>query len=123
MLEEVYYTAYFGLCAVLIIWLGWILQSAGSVFLNDAFGGNATLVRAVAQLLDVGFYLVSVGYVAVSYRNFWPTNSYSYADVVQQVCIKVGGLMLLLGIAHLFNLLLLALFRRRGSAASGAVAS
>ncbi len=121
MLEEVYYTAYLGLCAVLILWLGWILHSAGSVFLNDAFQGNATLVRAVAQLLDVGFHLVSIGYVAVSYRNFWPTNS--YADVAQQVCLKVGGFMLLLGFAHLFNLLLLALFRRRGSAASGAVTS
>lgn len=114
-----YYVAFLGLCAGLIIWLGWTLLRSGSVFLSDTFGGNTTLVHAVARLLDIGFYLVSLGYVCLSYRILWgPINSYGM--VAEAVIGKVGGLLLLLGFAHLFNLLLLAIFRRRGTAAAGA---
>jgi len=122
MYLEVYYATYFGLCTALIIWLGWTLHRAGSVFLSEAFAGNVTLVRAVAHLLDVGFYLVSVGYVAVSYQS-WGQAFSGYGMVAQLVSVKVGGFLLLLGFAHLFNLLLLAFFRRRGGAASLASAA
>jgi hypothetical protein len=115
-----YYCVYLGACAVLIVWLGRILHNAGRVFLDDAFAGNATLAHAMARLFDIGFYLVSVGYVALSYSTMWPMNNY---DTVAKIAIsKVGGLLLLLGVAHLFNLLLLALFRQRRTASVSTVA-
>jgi len=114
-----YYCIDLGACAVLIVWLGRVFHKAGRVFLNDAFAGNETLVRAVARLLDIGFYLVSVGYVALTYFTMFPLNDLT--AVARLVLWKVGGLMLLLGIAHLFNLLLLALFRQRR--AGGATAA
>jgi hypothetical protein len=117
-----YYAAYLGLCAGLILLLSWIFHRSGSVFLDDAFGGNRALVRAVTHLLDVGFYLVSIGYVGVSYRILWgPINSYGM--VAEAVIGKLGGFLLLLGFAHLFNLLLLALFRKRGMTSTGAGAT
>jgi hypothetical protein len=122
MYLEAYYASYLGLCAALIFWLGRTLHRAGSVFLGDSFGGNSTLVRAVAHLLDVGFYLVSIGYVGVSYQTFWQQIN-SYELVAQAVSTKLGGFLLLLGFAHLFNLLLLAIFRRRGNAVNGTAAS
>lgn len=115
MYVEAYYAAYLGACAVLIGWLSWTLHRSGAVFLHDAFAGNATLVQAVGHLLDIGFWLVSLGYVALSYRILWgPINSYWM--VAEAVVSKLGGFLLLLGFAHLFNLLLLAIFRRRGAA-------
>ena len=63
----IYYVVYLGACALLIAGLGWTFHRAGQVFLKDAFAGNTTLVDAVARLLDIGFYLVSVGYVALTY--------------------------------------------------------
>ncbi len=115
---EAYYAAYLGLCAVLIVWLSWNFHRSGTVFLHDTFGGNIMLVRAVTHLLDVGFYLVSLGYVAISYRIWEPLNS-RWA-VAEAAIGRVGGFLLLLGFAHLFNLLLLAIFRKRGMT-SGAV--
>jgi hypothetical protein len=106
-----YYAAYFGICSLLIATLSWILHAAGRIFLNDAFAGNVVLVRTVQRLLDLGFYLVSLGYVALTYSTFMPMNSYDI--VVKIVSFKVGGLLLLLGVSHVFNLLLLALFRQR----------
>jgi hypothetical protein len=111
-----YYCVYLGACALLIAALGRIFHRAGRVFLKDAFAGNTTLVDAVARLLDIGFYLVSVGYVAISYSTEWPI--IDYATLAKIAIAKVGGLMLLLGVAHLFNLLLLALFRQRRMAAA-----
>jgi hypothetical protein len=109
-----YYSVYLGACALLIAGLGRIFHRAGGVFLKDAFAGNATLVNAVVRLLDIGFYLVSAGYVAISYPTDWPI--IDYATLAKIAITKVGGLMLLLGVAHLFNLLLLALFRQRRAA-------
>jgi len=58
--------------------------------------------------------------VALSYSTMWPMNNY---DTVAKIAIsKVGGLLLLLGVAHLFNLLLLALFRQRRTASVSTVA-
>jgi hypothetical protein len=122
MYLETYYATYLGLCTALILWLGWTLHRAGSAFLNDAFAGNATLVTAVAHLLDVGFYLVSVGYVTVTYQTFWQQIP-NLSTLIQIISTKIGGFLLLLGFAHLFNLLLLAIFRRRGAAQTGATAS
>jgi len=110
----IYYCVYLGACALLIAGLGWTFHRAGGVFLKDAFAGNTTLVNAVARLLDIGFYLVSVGYVAMTYSTILPSMDFGW--LLKIVSWKVGGLMLLLGVAHLFNLLLLALFRQRRTA-------
>lgn len=115
-----YYCVYLGACALLISGLGWTFHRAGGVFLKDAFAGNTTLVDAVARLLDIGFYLVSVGYVALTYSTMFPTMDLGW--VLKIISMKIGGLMLLLGIAHLFNLLLLALFRQRRAAGSAPAA-
>jgi hypothetical protein len=115
MYLEAYYLSYLAICAALIFWLGRTFHRAGSILLPDAFGGNAQLVNAVAHLLDVGFYLVSIGYVAVSYQSYWQQIN-TYTVVAQVVTVKVGVFLLLLGTAHLFNMLLLAIFRRRSSA-------
>jgi len=117
---ETYYCVYLGACVLLIAALGRIFHRAGGVFLKDAFAGNTTLVDAVARLLDIGFYLMSVGYVAVSYSTEWPI--IDHATLAKIAITKVGGLMLLLGVAHLFNLLLLALFRQRRTASIASAA-
>jgi hypothetical protein len=44
-------------------------------------------------------------------------------QVTQAISIKVGCFLLLLGAMHFFNLLLLAIFRRRGPATAATVAS
>lgn len=107
-----YYVTYLALCAVLIFWVAQTLHRSGSVFLNDAFHGDASLIRSVTHLLNVGFYLICVGYVLLTVRNYtWLQN---LDQVFQSEIYKLGFFLLLLGAIHLFNLLLLAIFRRRG---------
>jgi hypothetical protein len=107
-----YYVTYLALCAALILWVAQTLHRSGAVFLNDAFRGDASLIRSVSHLLDVGFYLICIGYVLITVRTFtWLEN---LDQVFQTEIYKLGFFLLLLGAIHLFNLLLLAIFRRRG---------
>jgi hypothetical protein len=106
-----YYAIYVGACALLIGWLSFTFHRSGSVFLREAFRGDEVLVRAVTHLLDIGFYLVSIGYVALTYEPWgWQVN---LVPTAQMVLMKLGWFLLFMGVAHLFNLLLLAIFRRR----------
>jgi len=121
MYQTQYYIVYSVLCAVLIVFLAVVLHRAGDVFLQDSFPGRPELTKAVARLLDIGFYLVSFGYVALTFQTFMPLDK--VGDVTQIVSTKVGCFLLLLGAMHFFNLLLLSIFRRRGPATAAPAAS
>jgi hypothetical protein len=116
-----YYATYLGISVVLIFWLGRILHRAGGVLLDEAFHDKPALVKAIAHLLDIGFYLMSFGYVTAWAGTSWPMDN--YGSVAQIVSGKVGGFLLMLGCVHLFNLFLLALFRRRTFVAATPAAS
>ncbi len=113
MLLETYYAVYLGCCAIVIAVLGFIFHRSGAVFLNNAFAGNHTLARAVGRLLDMGFYLLSLGYVGLSCVQVWGMNDYE--TLAKSVVGKIGGLLILMGVGHTFNMLLLALFRQRST--------
>jgi hypothetical protein len=121
MYQTHYFILYSVLCAGLIVSLAIVLHNAGDVFLNDSFPARPELAKAVARLLDIGFYLVSLGYVALTFQTFMPLETIT--QVTQAISIKVGCFLLLLGAMHFFNLLLLAIFRRRGPATAATVAS
>ncbi len=115
-----YYSVYLGVCVIFIAALGRVLHRAGRTFLADAFAGNTVLVGAVQRLLDIGFYLVSLGYVTLTYSTVLQMDSWD--QVIDIVSWKVGGLLLVLGVAHIFNLLVLAVLRMRGNASHRASA-
>jgi len=114
MNQTIYYVSYLGICAALILWLARILNRSGAIFLHDSFGDKEVLIHSIAHLLDIGFYLLSFGYVALSIRinwEIWPNER--LGQVLGFEVSEIGGFLLLLGSVHLFNLLLLAIFRRR----------
>lgn len=121
MYQTHYFIIYSVLCAVLIVWLAIVLHNAGDVFLHDSFPGRPELAKAVGRLLDIGFYLVSFGYVALTFQTFMPLDNIT--QVTQAISLKVGCFLLLLGAMHFFNLLLLAIFRRRGPVTAAPAAS
>jgi hypothetical protein len=111
MYATAYYILYGVTCTALVAGLARILHWAGDVFLQDAFRDRPDLVRAVGRLLDIGFYLVSVGYVSMTYRSW--VGFTRAADVADVLATKLGVLLLLLGFLHVFNILVLAIFRGR----------
>src|SRR5205823_1896948 len=94
------------------IWVAKTLHRNGRVFLVDAFRGNAELADSVNHLLVVGFYLINLGYVAITLRT--TVVLHSNRDAIELVCDKIGVVLLVLGIMHFLNLFVFNAMRKRG---------
>jgi hypothetical protein len=103
------YVAYLLLSIVLTIAVGMALSRSGRVFLTEVLGGNQALADAVNRLLIVGFYLLTLGFIALVMRP--PGAITSAAQAAQVLSVKIGELLLVLGAAHLGGV---AVFRRFG---------
>lgn len=95
----------------LTIWVAKTLHRNGRVFLVDSFRGNEALADSVNQLLVVGFYLLNLGFVCLFIRN--GTRPEDVAAAVEEASVKVGTVMLVLGLMHLFNLYVFNKIRKR----------
>ena len=106
------YAVYLAVSLTVTMWVARTLHRNGRVFLVDAFHGNGELADSVNQLLVVGFYLINVGYVTLVLSTTASLTDLRHA--IELVCDKLGVVLLVLGIMHFFNLLVLHKLRRRG---------
>lgn len=106
------YAVYLALSLAVTVWVGRTLHTNGRVFLIDALHGNAELADSVNHLLVVGFYLINLGYVACMLKTAGDVLTARVA--IELVSGKIGGVLLILGVMHFFNLFLLNKVRRRG---------
>ena len=105
------YIVYIALSIPLTIWVAHTLYKNGRVFLIDSFRGNERLADSVNHLLVVGFYLINIGYVALSLKErIAPTD---VREVLETISRKIGVVMLVLGAMHFFNILVFSKMRRR----------
>lgn len=111
-LTVVAYVIYLLISVALTIWVARTLSRNGRVFLADVLHGNEKLADAVNHLLVVGFYLVNLGFVTLYLKN-----SDTVADargLFDALSVKVGVVLLVLGVMHLGNVYVLNKIRRRG---------
>src|SRR5215813_8566517 len=103
------YVVYLLISIGLTVWVGRTLSRAGKVFLEDAFG-DERLAGSVNHLLVVGFYLLNLGYVSVAMRDGSTVDD--TATAMERLSIKIGLVLLVLGVVHLFNVFALGRYRR-----------
>lgn len=103
------YVVYLLVSIGLTVWVAHTLSRAGKVFLVDAFG-DERLAGAVNHLLVVGFYLLNLGYVSVAMRDGATVGD--TATAMERLSIKIGLVLLVLGVVHLFNVFALGRYRR-----------
>jgi hypothetical protein len=112
------YLLYLLISTGLTVLVGTGLARSGRAFLLDVFSGNDTLARAVSRLLVLGFYLLSLGFVTLSMRTGGDIGSARAG--LQLLSVKVGEVLLVLGVMPLVALT--ALVRTRHRAQSRALA-
>jgi hypothetical protein len=105
------YSLYLALTLVLTVWVARTLFRNGKVFLVDIFHGNKELAQAVNNLLLVGFYLVNIGYAV--YTLSIENDIKSSRELIEELSIKVGAIILILGGMHFFNMLVFFKLRKR----------
>jgi hypothetical protein len=105
------YAVYLAVSLALTVAVGSALSRSGRVFLTGVFGGDEGLAQAVNRLLVVGFYLLNLGFVALTMRTSGEIVSVRQAFGV--LFLKIGEELLVLGAPHLANIIFFTRFRRR----------
>lgn len=108
------YLLYLVICTGLTVLVGTGLARSGRAFLLDVFGGNDTLAKAVSRLLVLGFYLLSLGFVTLTMRTGGDVAN--ARSGLQLLSVKIGEVLLVLGVLPLVTLAALARTRRRAQA-------
>lgn len=105
------YLLYLPISVVLTVWVARTLFRHGQPFLVDVFPGNADLAGAVNHLLVVGFYLINLGYVSLQLK--LDTAPGEPAGLIEALAMKVGLVLIVLGVLHFGNLYVFARIRER----------
>lgn len=105
------YLLYLAISIGLTIWVARTLHQNGRLFLVDVFAGNAPLADSVNHLLVVGFYLINLGYVTLRLKS--DTMPQTLQAMIEELSMKVGLVLLVLGAMHFFNLYVFNKMRRR----------
>ncbi|MEU3461480.1 hypothetical protein ABZ721_16260 [Streptomyces sp. NPDC006733] len=111
-LTVVAYVVYLLISIGLTIWVARTLSTNGRVFLADVLQGNEKLADAVNHLLVVGFYLVNFGFVALYLKAADAVDD--ARGLFEALSVKLGVVLLVLGVLHLGNVFILNKMRRRG---------
>jgi len=96
------YLLYLVISIGLTMVVGTGVARSGRAFLLDVFSGNDTLARAVSRLIVLGFYLLSLGFVALAMRAGGQVSS--AIQGLQLLSVKVGEVLLVLGALHLLTI-------------------
>lgn len=105
------YLFYVIAATVLTTVVGTTLSKHGRVYLAEVFSHDVRVARSVNQLLVVGFYLVSFGFVALTLTT--DSRVTNVADIVELLSVKLGVVALGLGALHLANVALFNRIRKR----------
>ena len=115
------YSVYATLSIALTVWVGQTLHRNGKLFLIEAFRGEARMAEAVNHLLRVGFYLINMGFVAL-FLSLGREPS-GLVGGIEYISVKIGIVLLVLGVMHFFNMFNFARMRRKGLRGSDVAAA
>ncbi|ONF64092.1 hypothetical protein [Amycolatopsis keratiniphila] len=105
------YALYLVVTVPLTVLVARTLSKHGKTFLEDVFQDNRALAQSVNQLLVVGFYLVSLGFVTLFLTS--DDTVLDARDVFEMLSVKVGTVALVLGVMHVGNVLVFNGIRRK----------
>jgi len=105
------YASYVIISLLLTIWVGRTLFTNGNVFLMEIFDRDNLLVTSINKLLLIGFYLINFGYILRNLVVRAKLNS--LAECIEMLSMKIGVIIITLGIMHFVNLIILFILRSK----------
>lgn len=102
MLNTTNYLVYIIISVFITIYVSRTLSKNGLAFLIAGFKGNIELATSTNHLLVVGFYLVNLGFVLLRMQTNVIVNTVEELIIYQ--ASGVGLVLLVLGVAHFFNM-------------------
>jgi hypothetical protein len=105
------YLIYLPITFYITVIVGWVLYKKGIVFLNDAFNSNVKLASILNKFLLLGYYLLNLGYAAVSIHIFSEINSFT--QLIEELTKRIGMLIIGLALMHYFNMYTFSHFNKQ----------
>jgi hypothetical protein len=105
------YLAYLLISLGLTFLVGQVLSRSGRLFLLDALDGSDGAARGISRLNVVTFYLISLGFVALTMRT--SGGSITARQAIELLVTKIGEVLFVLAALYLASIALLTRLRRR----------
>ncbi|MEO0421798.1 MAG: hypothetical protein AAF184_05650 [Pseudomonadota bacterium] len=110
MLTSATYLTYLTLSIAITVFVSQTLSRNGLAFLIEGFGGNIELAKSTNHLLVVGFYLINLGFVLLRMQT--GVSIQHLEDLIVYQASGVGFVLLVLGIIHFLNMVLIHRFAK-----------
>jgi hypothetical protein len=104
---------YVTISLALVAIVGRALSRSGRAVLHESAAGQEGVGEAVSRLVLVAWYLLSLGFVALTMPSW--TEVGSAGQALRLLSVKLGELLLTLGALHLVSTAVFARLRRRSS--------
>ena len=97
---------------LLITWfitvhVGLIFYRNGKSYILNLLHGDEKLTLFINRMLLIGYYLLNLGYVTMTFR--FGRSLHSWAEVITSIGTRTGKIMCILGIIHFCNMAILLL--------------
>jgi hypothetical protein len=102
------------LLVVILAILGPLIKRFGRSYAADIFRGNPRTGKSYLVLMDVAYYLIFSSFVlfSVSFERESGWGQEVGADQLESAAVRVGGMLLLMGILHGLNVISLPIIGR-----------
>lgn len=105
MYNTLSYILFLTIIFIIIFKIGNVLYKNGFLFIMKSFQNDFEKSTATNKILRIGFYLVNLGYASLSII-FWQ-NIKTVGEMILVIISELGILILLLGIMHYINILVI----------------
>jgi hypothetical protein len=105
---------WFALMGGLALWLGPFIRRFGKSYAADVFRANPRTGKSFIVLMDVAYYLIFMAFILFTVH-FEPDKGWADTVNAQQLrssAVRVGGILLIVGVLHGLNVLMLPLIGR-----------
>ncbi|NML20726.1 hypothetical protein HHL16_07565 [Pseudoflavitalea sp. G-6-1-2] len=103
------YILYLLITYFITVHAGQVFYRNGLIYVLDLLDGNQQLAAYINRMLLTGYYLLNLGYVALTLSEWRPG---SFAAIIEEICTRTGRIMLLLAAIHFANMTVIFLISR-----------
>jgi hypothetical protein len=110
ILELIWFAGMVGLA----LWLGPFIRRFGKAYAADVFRANPRTGKSFIVLMDVAYYLIFFAYILFTVQ-FEPAADWENtvnADQLRASTVRIGGILLIVGLGHGLNVLTLPIMGR-----------
>ena len=105
---------WFALMVGLALWLGPFIRRFGKSYAADVFRANPRTGKSFIALMDVAYYLIFLAFILFTVQ-FEPAGGWEQtvnASQLRGTAVRLGGILLIVGVLHGLNVLMLPLIGR-----------